>query len=132
MTLGFGHLLGVMTADPTGVSRELSRLAPHPGSVQQFLPGPMAVIAAYLATLLVLVVLGVLGWQRPGKGGGNGGGGTHGPAKLPTPPGGGLQLVAESPELTAARDLAAWEAELRAPDNDQALPRRADSPASIG
>ena len=71
-----------------------------------FIPGPVAVLIGYLATLLVLLVLGVfVGWHKPGTGG-NGGGGGKGKPQAPEPPAPGGR---ERPE---ADDFAAWERQL--------------------
>lgn len=93
-------------------SLQTTAFAPVPGHGDHldlsgmFVPGPVAVLIGYLATLLVVLVLGVFwGWQKPGTGG-NGGGGGKGkpPAPEPRAPGG-----RERPE---ADDFAAWESQL--------------------
>ena len=80
--------------------------SPHLDVSGMFVPGPVAVLIGYLATLLVLLVLGVfVGWQKPGTGG-NGGGGGKGRPHAPEPPAPGGR---ERPE---ADDFAAWERQL--------------------
>jgi hypothetical protein len=91
---------------------QTTAFAPVPGHTAHldmsgmFVPGPVAVLIGYLATLLVLLVLGVfVGWQKPGTGG-NGGGGGRGKPPAPEPPAPGGR---EQPE---GDDFAAWERQL--------------------
>jgi len=93
-------------------SLQTTAFAPVPGHAAHvtlsgmMLPGPVAALLGYLATLLVLLVLGVfMGWLKPGTGG-NGGGGGKGkpPAPQPPPPGG-----CQRPE---SDDFADWERQL--------------------
>lgn len=126
MTLELDHSLASIEHVPHGaltLARALSGQVHRPTSVEQFLPGGLVVVAAYLLVLIILVVLGVcMGWQRPGEGGG---GGRHGPwAQEPTPPG-GRELTGDSAPPEFADDFAAWEQQLRSTD-EQAVPDAKD------
>lgn len=102
--------------------------ATHLNLTRMYVPGPVAVLVGYVATLFVLLVLGMfMDRHKPGAGGHGGGGSKHRPPapQQPPPPGGR--------ELPAADDFAAWERQLqdepRAVGPDPAGSRREKVPA---